>query len=154
MSHGSGIYTLGILILVGSNYYPHQAWCMGCLVLKSQNMYVRYALLVWETAEIWRALKKEIWVLVRVPLFWGSDMESPLIFYTINKYIQNTYLEYFECHWLNKEKYNFGKLNLTRLWVLVTIYATEYKALVLVIIYQNWKDKALFYVSKNPKLGS
>ena len=54
---------------------------------------------------------------------------------------------------MNKDKYNFDKLYLTRFWVLVTIYAKEYKALVLVIIYQNSKDKALIYLSKNPKLG-
>ena len=26
------------------------------------------------------------------------------------------------CHWLNKDKYNLGKLNLTMLWVIVKIY--------------------------------
>ena len=31
-------------------------------------------------------------------------------------------IEIVHYHWLNKEKYNFGKSNLTRLWVLVTIY--------------------------------
>ena len=45
MSHGNGIFALGISISVGLRYYLHQAWCMDCLVLKSQNMYVRYALL-------------------------------------------------------------------------------------------------------------
>ena len=34
---------------------------------------------------IWGPLKKEIWVLVRAPLFWGSGVESPLIFYTKKK---------------------------------------------------------------------
>ena len=37
-------------------------------------------------------------------------------------------LKIFHCHWLNKEKYNLGKLNITRLWVLVAIYAKEYKS--------------------------
>ena len=61
MSHGSRIFALGILILVGSNYYPHQAWCMDCLVLKSQNMYVRYAFLpsnkevLFPSGRSWRA---------------------------------------------------------------------------------------------------
>ena len=32
----------------------------------------------------------------------GNGVESPLIFYT----------KKFECHWLDKEKYNFGKLTL------------------------------------------
>ena len=67
-------------------------------------------------------------------------VKSPLIFYTkkkTKKEIQITLSKYFECHWLNKDKYNFGKLNITRLWVLITIYAKEYKALVLVTIYQN-----------------
>ena len=31
------------------------------------------------------ALKKEIWVLVRAPLFWGSGVELLLIFYTKKK---------------------------------------------------------------------
>ena len=54
---------------------------------------------------------------------------------------------------MNKEQYNFGKLNLTALWVLVTIYAKEYKA-----FGPNYnipklkKDKTLIYLSKNPKL--
>ena len=61
MSHGSGIFALGILILAGSNYYPHQAWYMDCLVLKSQNMYVRYAILpsnkevLSPSGRLWRA---------------------------------------------------------------------------------------------------
>ena len=54
MSHGSSIFALGILILIGLNYYPHlmglnyyphQAWCMDCQVLKRKNMYVRNVLL-------------------------------------------------------------------------------------------------------------
>ena len=39
---------------------------------------------------IWGPLKKEIWVLVRAPLFWGSGVESPLIFYTKKKEKINT----------------------------------------------------------------
>jgi len=31
-------------------------------------------------------------------------------------------IEMLHCHWLNKYKYKLDKLNLTRLWVLVTIY--------------------------------
>ena len=63
MSLGNGIFTLGILILVGLKYYLHQAWCMDCLVLKSQNMYVRYALLasnkevLFPSGRSWRAPK-------------------------------------------------------------------------------------------------
>ena len=51
--------------------------------------------------------------------------------------MQITWSKYFECHWLNKDKYNFGKLNLTRFWILVTIYAKGYKGLVLVTIYPS-----------------
>ena len=36
---------LGHLNFSGLKLFLHQAWCMNCLVLKSQNMYVRYALL-------------------------------------------------------------------------------------------------------------
>ena len=50
---------------------------------------------------------------------------------------------------MNKDKHNLGKLNLTRLWVLVKIYAKEYKVLVLVTIYQKIKNKTLIYLSKN-----
>ena len=39
---------------------------------------------------IWGPLKKEIWVLVRALLFWGSGVESPLIFYTKKKEKINT----------------------------------------------------------------
>ena len=57
------------------------------------------------------------------------------------------------CHWLNKNKYNLGKLNLTRLWVLVTIYAKEYKAFCpsYNLPKVKKKDKVLLYLSKNPK---
>ena len=59
-------------------------------------------------------------------------MESPLIFLCKKKKKKTKYKihiqKYFECYWLNKEQYNFGKLNLTMLWVLVTIYVKEYNA--------------------------
>ena len=50
-------------------------------------------------------------------------------------------IEIVHCHW-NKEKYNFGKLNLTRLWVLVTIYQKNTWLFVLVTIYPKIKRKA------------
>ena len=67
--------------------------------------------------------------------FWVIGVELPLIFYTKKrkeKKKENTkpMIKILHCHWLNKDKYNLGKLNLTRLWVLVTIYVKEYKAFV------------------------
>ena len=50
-------------------------------------------------------------------------------------------VEIVHCHW-NKEKYNFGKLNLTRHWVLVTIYQKNAWLFVLVTIYPKIKRKA------------
>ena len=50
-------------------------------------------------------------------------------------------IEIVHCHW-NKEKYNFGKLNLKRLWVLVTIYQKNTWLFVLVTIYPKIKRKA------------
>ena len=60
-------------------------------------------------------------------------MKLPLIFYAkIEKKNLNTkyMIKILHCHWLNKDKYNLGKLNFTMLWVLVTIYVKEYKAFV------------------------
>ena len=54
------------------------------------------------------------------------------------------------CHQLNKEQYNFGKLNLTMLWALVTIYAKEYKAFgPSYNLPKLKKNKTLIYLSKN-----
>ena len=54
------------------------------------------------------------------------------------------------CHWLNKDIYNLGKLNLTMLWVLLTIYVKEYKAFVPSYnLPKIKKNKTLIYLSKN-----
>ena len=53
------------------------------------------------------------------------------------------------CHWLNNDKYNLGKLTLTMLWVLVTIYVKEYKAFVPSYNLPKIKNKTLIYISKN-----
>ena len=45
------------------------------------------------------------------------------------------------CHWLNKNKYKLDKLNLTRLWVLFTIYQKNTWLFVLVTIYSKIKTK-------------
>ena len=47
--------------------------------------------------------------------------------------------EMLHCHWLNKNKYKLDKLNLTRLWVLVTIYQKNTWLFVLVTIYPKIK---------------
>ena len=51
-------------------------------------------------------------------------------------------IEMLHCHWLNKNKYKLEKLNLTRLWVLVTIYQKNTWLFVLVTIYPKIKRKA------------
>ena len=52
-------------------------------------------------------------------------MESPLIFFMQKNKEKTKYKikiqKCFECYWLNKEQYNFSKLNLT-------IYVKEYNA--------------------------
>ena len=58
-------------------------------------------------------------------------------------------IEILHCYWLNKDKYNIGKLNLTMLWVLVTIHVKEYKAFVPSYNLPKIKNKTLIYVSKN-----
>ena len=64
-------------------------------------------------------------------------------------------IKIFHCHWLDKEKYNFCKLNLTTLWVLVTIYVKEYKTFGSSYnLPKLKKDKTLIYLSKNSKLGA
>ena len=50
-------------------------------------------------------------------------------------------IEMLHCHWLNKNKYKIDKLNLTRLWVLVTIYQKNTWLFVLVTIYPKIKRK-------------
>ena len=50
-------------------------------------------------------------------------------------------IEMLHCHWLNKNKYKLDKLNLTRLWVLVTIYQKNTWLFVLVTIYPKIKRK-------------
>ena len=69
--------------------------------------------------------------------FWVSGVKSPLIFYAKKKKkkkkekLNTKYMiKILHCHWLNKDIYNLGKLNLTMLWVLLTIYVKEYKAFV------------------------
>ena len=89
--------------------------------------------LLWETGKL-GALKKDIWVLWKTPLFLGVVWSSHLFFYTKKK-IQIYMIEMFHCHWLNKNKYKLDKLNLTRLWVLVTIYQKNTWLFVLVTIY-------------------
>ena len=49
---------------------------------------------------------------------------------------------------MNKEQYNFGKLNLTMLWVLVTIYVKEYNAFSPSYNIPKKKKKTLIYLSK------
>ena len=55
------------------------------------------------------------------------------------------------CHWLNKEKYNFGKLTLQgfgpsyNLCKRIQIFGSSYNL-------PKLKDKTLIYLSKNPKL--
>ena len=44
-------------------------------------------------------------------------------------------------NWLNRNKYSLGKLNLTKLWVLVTIYQKNTWLFVLVTIYSKIKRK-------------
>ena len=102
---------------------------VGCII-KWDLKINKVVFWVYERPQNLGALKKEIWVLVRAPLFWGSGVELPLIFYTKKKEKKNTnyMIKILHCHWLNKNKYNHGKLKLTKLWVLVTIYAKEYKA--------------------------
>ena len=69
---------------------------------------------MWETENL-GALKKEIGVLLREPLF--LDKWCGVATYFLYKKIRrNTNTNYMfkilHCHWLNKEKYNFGKLTL------------------------------------------
>ena len=113
------------------------------------------------------ALKKEIWVLLRAPFFLGKWCGVATFFFFFffffiykkkkKKKISTSYmLKIFHCHWLNKEKYNLGKLNLPMLWVLVTIYQKNTWLFVLVTIYPKIKekDKAQVYLSKRTKFVS
>ena len=105
--------------------------------------------------------KKEIWVFLRAPLFLGMWCGVATYFFMQKKKKKKTkckiYIQKcFECYWLNKEQYNFGKLNLTTLWVLVTIYVKEYNAFGpsynLPKFWKNKnknKNKTLIYLSKN-----
>ena len=97
---------------------------------------------VWETGKL-GALKKEIWVLLRAPLFLGKRCGVATYFFIPKKRkrkkIQLYMTEMLHCHWLNKNKYKLDKLNLTRLWVLVTIYQKNTWLFVLVTIYPKIK---------------
>ena len=103
------------------------------------------------------ALKKEIWVLLRAPLFLGKRCGvTTYFFYTKKKKKKNTTFmtEMLHCHWLNKNKYKLDKLNLTRIWVLVTIYQKNTWLFVLVTIYPKIKIKINFRSTYPKKLNS
>ena len=59
--------------------------------------------------------------------------------------MQKYMIKMLHCHWLNNDKYNLGKLNLTRLWVLVTIYPKKKK--------KKKNDKVQVYLPKRTKFG-
>ena len=72
---------------------------------------------LWETEGKFRVSQKRDLGACNDTSLLGSGVELLVIFYTKKKRkrkkeIQITCSKYFECHWLNKEKYNFGKLTL------------------------------------------
>ena len=84
-------------------------------------------------------------------------MWSNHLFFYIKKMrkINTSYmLKIFHCHRLNKEKYNLGKLNLTILWVLVTIYQKNTWIFVLVTIYPKIKRKTKYMSTYSKELSS
>ena len=63
-------------------------------------------------------------------------------------------IEMLHCYWLNKSKYKLDKLNLTRLWVLVTFYQKNTWLFVLVTIYPKIKERqGIDLISKRTKFG-
>ena len=89
--------------------------------------------------------QKEIWVLWRAPLFLGKwcGVATYFLYKKIRRRnkIQNYLIKILHCHWLNRNRYNLDKLNLTRLWVLVTIYQKNTWLFVIVTIYPKIKRK-------------
>ena len=88
-----------------------------------------------------QVLSKKRFGCFKVPLFLGKWCGVPTYFIYSKIKIKNYKIEMLHFHWLNKNKYKLDKLNLTRLWVLVTIYQKNTWLFVLVTIYPKIKIK-------------
>ena len=90
-------------------------------------------------------LKKRFGCFFKAPLFLGKwCVVTTYFLYKKNKkkLIQLYMIKMLHCYWLNQNKYKLDRLNLTRLWVLVTIYQKKNTWLFdLVIIYPKIKRK-------------
>ena len=141
---------LQIQFITYQSWYDHHFSLPGFYTFLTLNVtynrkYIKYKHLVWETGK--GALKKEIFgCFFRAPFFLSKwcGVVTYFLYKKIRKkknWIQIYLIEMLHCYWLNKNKSKLDKLNLTRLWVLVTVYQKNTWLFVLIKFYPKVKER-------------